>query len=341
MARCLLKAGGMSPKDLNDYAKALWRSRLRLFYGGVIGIAIGLVVAFSMPRLWTSSAKLAPEESHKELSGTASTLVSMMGVDAQRVEGISSALYPDITSSSPFLMEFAEMEVGFSGEEIPLWDYLLSKQKRAWWSYIFALPSRLFSSSEGGEGDFNSSPTMQHNYIEAMRESVIVTRDEKLGTIFLNSTFQDPVIAQMVADSIIATLQSYMIAYKTANTRTTLLSNTSMYEDAKREYFLAEELYATASDQNQNIVKQSERIHLERLRNERNLAYQIYSQLALQVGTDKVKLHQEESIATIIEPPTFPIKPSSPRRVLIICSLAFLGLSIASLRVILSAQREG
>lgn len=331
----------MSPKDLNDYAKVLWRSRLRLFYGSGIGIVIGLVVAFSMPCLWTSSALLAPEESHKELSGTASTLVSMMGVDAQRVEGISSALYPDITQSSPFLMEFAEMTVGFSGEEIPLWDYLLSRQKRAWWSFLIALPSRLFSSAEGSEEDFKSSLAMQHQYLEAMRESVIVTRDEKLGTIFLSSTFQDPVIAQMVADSVISKLQEYMIAYKTANTRSTLLSNTSMYEDAKKDYFLAEELYATASDQNQNIVKQSERIHLERLRNERNLAYQIYSQLALQVGTDKVKLHQEESIATIIEPPTFPIKPSSPRRVFLVVIYGFLGLSTSSLRVILSAQKEG
>ncbi len=333
----------MSPKkkdlDLTYYAKLLWKSRRQLIYGSGIGIVIGLVVAFSMPRLWTSSAILAPEESHKEMSSTASTLVSMMGVDAGKVEGVSSALYPKITQSSPFLMEFAEMAVGFGSEEIPLWDYLLSRQKRAWWSYIIALPGRLFSSSDSGEDDFKNSPTMQHNYLEAMRESVIVTRDEKLGTIYLNSIFQDPVIAQKVADSVITKLQEYMVNYKTANTRNALNSNTNMYEDAKKEYFLAEELYATASDQNQNIVKQSERIHLERLKNERNLAYQIYSQLALQVGTDKVKLHQEESIATIIEPPTFPIKPSSPRKVLLITIYGFLGLFIISVKVLVSARK--
>ena len=74
-------------------------------------------------------------------------------------------------------------------------------------------------------------------------------------------------------------------------------------------------------------------VKLDRLLNERTLTFQIYSQLATQVESDKVKLEDAKLIATIIEPSTTPIRPVSPNKLIILSAFAFIGGLVMALRI--------
>lgn len=47
--------------DLLDIASNLWANRRKLIKWSVCGAVIGLIVAFSIPREYTTSVQLAPE----------------------------------------------------------------------------------------------------------------------------------------------------------------------------------------------------------------------------------------------------------------------------------------
>ncbi len=69
---------------------------------------------------------------------------------------------------------------------------------------------------------------------------------------------------------------------------------------------------------------------IERLKNERDLKYDIYKQTAQQVSLLRFKLQEDTPIATIIEPAQVPLMAASPKKTLITVALTFLGFLAAS-----------
>lgn len=67
--------------DLLELARKLWDSRRMLIRWGIAGAVIGLIVAFSIPREYTTTIKLAPEANDgKAASGGLGSLASMAGI---------------------------------------------------------------------------------------------------------------------------------------------------------------------------------------------------------------------------------------------------------------------
>ena len=71
-----------------------------------------------------------------------------------------------------------------------------------------------------------------------------------------------------------------------------------------------QEKYAKYSDANQGVILQSVRIEQERLQNEVNLAYQVFSQVATQLQLSRAKLQEEKPAFTIMEPASVPLYPT-------------------------------
>ncbi|MEG2320045.1 MAG: chain-length determining protein, partial [Mucinivorans sp.] len=144
-------------------------------------------------------------------------------------------------------------------------------------------------------------------------------------------------IAAVIADSIMAKLQRYMTDYRTAKTRADLVQNLRMLKEAQANYYHADSVYAASTDRNQNLISQSARIKVDRLSNEKNLAFTVYQQVASQVEMTKMKLQEDTPIATIIEPASVSIRASSPKKLVILIAFAFLG-GFAALGVVVAKQ---
>ncbi|MDE5976709.1 MAG: chain-length determining protein, partial [Muribaculaceae bacterium] len=100
--------------DLLELASKLWAKRKKLIIWSVCGAIIGLVVAFSIPKEYATTVKLAPEANDSKSGGSLGALASMAGFSTGSSSGADALypqLYPDVVSSVPFVTSLFDVEV--------------------------------------------------------------------------------------------------------------------------------------------------------------------------------------------------------------------------------------
>ena len=75
-------------------------------------------------------------------------------------------------------------------------------------------------------------------------------------------------------------LQNYITDYRTNKARHDLAFTEKLFNEAQENYYEAQQKYARFMDGNQNIIMQSFRTEQERLQNEMNLAYGVFTQVS-------------------------------------------------------------
>lgn len=336
--------------DLMELLRKVWAARRRVIKYAVVGAVAGLVIGFSIPKTYVTAIKLAPEsKAGGSSSGGMAGLAAMAGINLNQgtgVDGITSAIFPDIVKSTPFLLEFAEIPVTLTskkqdvpGRRMTLFEYVTEHQKKAWWKYVTAFPGQavgwILSIGRGDSPEkhllpvdsvdmFNLPPEYK-GFAGALSGMLSVEENKKSSMLEAKVTMQDPLVSAVIADSLVSKLQKYMTAYRTTKTRHDLEQNIRQNTDAQARYYEAEDRLAEAIDQNRNISSESLRVRIERLRNERNLAFNIYNQTASQVEVTKIKLQEETPIATVVEPAIVPDHAAAPRKMMLLVAFAFLG----------------
>ncbi len=327
--------------DLVELLKVLWKNRSKIVIFGAVGFIVGVIIAFSIPKIYNTTVKITPEDATASGMGDMGSLAGMVGINLGGASGggITSMIYPDVVQSSPFLLEFAEIEVVVDDIKMPFYQYVTEEQKQPWWGYIIAAPgacigfvSSLFSDKEPeiDSIDLFKPSLKQKQYIKFLHSNISIAADKKTNILTLGVNMQDPVIAAVIADSLLCKLQVYMTEYRTNKARKDLNVKEIMLEDARYNYFKAEDALAKGMDINRNITSKKGEIKISRLANEKDLAFTVYKELATQVEVEKIRLQDSTPIATIIEPASVAVKASSPSKALIAIAFAFLGGCIAS-----------
>lgn len=338
--------------DLLDLLRQVWAARKRIVKYAVIGGVAGLIIGFSIPKSYVTTIKLAPESKNgAQGGGGMAGLAAMAGINLAQGganDGITTAIFPEIVRSTPFLLEFAEIPVtlsapkGETGPRMSLFDYVTEHQKRAWWKYITAFPGKAIGwvTSIGRDREEEAVPPLDsvnlfflpgpyRGFVGSLDQMLRVEEDKKSSMLEVKVTMQDPLVAAVVADSLVTKLQRYMTTYRTQKTRNDLEQNIRQNAEAKLRYYEAEDRLVAAVDQNRTISSEALRTRIERLRNEREIAYNVYNQTASQVEVTKIKLQEETPIATVVEPAIVSDRPASPNKMLILVGFAFLGGFIA------------
>ena len=115
-----------------------------------------------------------------------------------------------------------------------------------------------------------------------------------------------------------------MTDYRTNKARQDLKYAEMLNEEAKAKYFKAQQIYANYLDRNQGIVFRSAQVERERLENETALAFNLYNSTSQQVQRAQAKVQETMPVYAVITPATVPIKPSKPRKALILVGFTFL-----------------
>ena len=102
----------------------------------------GVIVAFSIPKEYSTTVTLAPEISGNSMLSSVSSLASMVGLynDANPTgDAIYPEIYPDLMSSTDFLVSLFDIKVVSKDGTISTtyYKYLKNDQKHTWWSYPF------------------------------------------------------------------------------------------------------------------------------------------------------------------------------------------------------------
>ncbi len=338
------KATGEKEIDVLESLNKVWLKRtfvLKIIAGSAI---LGLIIAFSIPKDYTTTVILMPE-SQSSSASSMSSLAALAGLNLNTVPGMDALalpdLYPDILKSTPFLKGLLNIKVKDQTEGIDteLYSYMSDYQKSSWWSYIVKAPSllkKLFSSSDGDSIQPNSRVITEDEMIiiENLQERLSVSSDKKTGVTTISVTMQSPEISAFLADTLTSYLQMYIIDYRTQKARNDLEYAEKLYDESKINYYKAQKDLAEYIDGNINVVSARYRTTQERLQNEANLTYSLYNQMAQQLQMTKVRVQDTTPFFTVIQPAVQPLFPSKPSKKLILIGVVFLAFIGASTWVI-------
>lgn len=323
--------------DLLELATTLWKQRKKLAIWSVCGAIVGLVVAFSIPKEFATSVKLAPEATDsKSGGGSLGALASMAGFSMGASGGADAVypqLYPDVVGSVPFTTSLFDVEVQTKtdGSKMTVRKYLEDETKGPWWGAVFGLPGQiigLFKSKEEVSGNRkvdNFQLTMDENkLVEALRQRVTASVDQKTNVVTIDVKMQDPLVSAILADTVVARLQEYVTDYRTNKARHDLEYAIKLNEEAKASYYKAQQRYADYLDRNQGLAFHSAQTMRDRLENESALTFNLYNQTAQQVQRAQAKVQENTPVYAVVVPATVPIKAASPKKVMILAGFTFL-----------------
>ncbi len=330
--------------DIIGLILLLWSKRKRIIINCFIGGILSIIVAFSIPKQYTSTVVMAPESSSgTSVSGGLGALASMAGFNLGGLSGSEDALYPElypqIVSSTPFLCDVMNLQVETIDGELKtsVYDYLVNHQKSPWWSKMIATPFKWIKRLTGGEKkediiplDAEEMALSQRQYLtlKSLDDLISVSVDKGNFVITLSVTMQDPKIASYVATVVSENLQEYIGKYRSAKARKDLAYTEKLYTEAQEKYYKAQQAYATYADQHQGVVKMQYQIEQDRLSNEQNLAFNVYNQIAQQLEMARAKVAESTPVCVVMQPAIVPVKASSPKKMmmgLLYVFLAFFG----------------
>lgn len=328
--------------DLLELLQKLWAGRRLIIKWCAIGAVVGLVVAFSIPKEYTTTVKLAPEiQGGKSNLGGLSSLASMAGINMgsmNSADAVSPELYPDIVQSVPFMTALFDVTLtDAKGEHTwPVSEYVSEELRAPWWSAVLGLPFKalgwvkgLFSKEEeedeGGNGVDPFRLTKEENEIvKSLQERIGVSVDTKTLVVSLSVTMQDPLVSATLTDTVMRNLQDYITEYRTNKACNDLEFTQRLFDEAQSKYYEAQQRYAQYVDQNQGIVRRSFLTEQERLQNEMNLAYNLYNQTAQQLQVAKAKVQESTPVYAVVQPATVPLKASKPSKMMTLIGCIFL-----------------
>lgn len=324
--------------DLLELARKLWDNKKFIVKVTLIGVVVGLVIAFSIPKEYTSSVSFTITKSNKSTSGNMGALASLAGINLniQSSEDFSPELYPNIINSTSFVQGILGIKVEDKSQKIDttLYAYLQNEQKSAWWNYLLRAPGLLFSlfKSEQTKEDGITSQFLitdeEMKVIGALANSYSISTDKKTGVITFEITSQSPTISAFLADTITSYLQSYIIQERTKKSQADLENSRKLYEQYKENYDKSQQRLAEFLDRNKNIISESYRSNQRKLELEANLAYDVYSQMAKQLQMNEIKVHDNTPVFIIIQPSIqslYPIKPSKRNITIVFLFISIIG----------------
>lgn len=322
--------------DWMDILRRIYAIRKTLFKAAGVGVVLGIIIALSIPKQYTVTVTLSPEMGGDKSSGGLASLASSFlggGASSSSNDALNVTLAPDIVASTPFVLELFNTRVQtLNGELDTTLVAYLDEQRTPWWGYIKAAPGMaigaiksLFAEKADTVTKLNPFQLTEKEYqkVEKLRKVIVTNVDKKTAVTTLSVTLQDPKVTAIVADSVVGKLQQYIIDYRIKKAKEDCAYLEELYKERQQEYYQAQSKYAHYFDTNRNIAFQSVRAEQERLQNDMNLAYQVYSQVAQQLQVARAKIQEEKPVFAVVEPATIPLEPSGTSKKMILAGVLF------------------
>jgi uncharacterized protein involved in exopolysaccharide biosynthesis len=323
--------------DWMDILRRIIAIRKTLYKAAGVGVVLGIIIALSIPKQYTVTVSLSPEMNGDKASGGLASLASSFlggGATSSSNDALNLTLAPNIVSSTPFVLDLFDTRVQtLDGEQDTTLVAYLDEQKSPWFSYIIKAPSMaigaiksLFTEEADTTATLNPFQLTEKEAakVKGLRQSILAEVDKKTSMTTITVTLQDPKVTAIVADSVVGKLQQYIIDYRIKKAKEDCAYLEELYHERQQEYYDAQSKYAHYFDTNRNIAFQSVRAEQERLQNDMNLAYQVYSQVAQQLQVARAKIQEEKPVFAVVEPATVPLEPSGISRKVIFLGIIFI-----------------
>lgn len=296
----------------------------------VIFGALGIVAALMQPRKYNVKMTLAPEM-QTSTSTSLSSISSILGIGstsaAAGTDALNITLFPEICKSTPFLTELfpvqltpyvsrKDAEKGVVPVPVTVFDHMTGadKPKKGFREWL----KKLLNSKEEEETGIVVNPARltrrQACAVEALNKSISASVDNKTGITTISVDLDDPLMVTQLADTVCRRLQDYVILYRTQKATEDYDYFVKMTNEAHEKLVKAQAAYAASVDHERDIILQSVSSRRERLRQEAELASQLYSQMAQQQEMARAKIQEVKPVFAVIQPATMPQHAANSRK---------------------------
>ena len=336
--------------DLFSIAKTIWRGRKTIFWWLAGSIVLGLFIAFSSPRVYTARTVMVPQMQSKS-SGLGSMtglsgLAAMAGINLSNLntgtEDISPLVYPEIVKSYSFQKEILHTPLTWSAVDKPvsLADYTQQYHKSGFLGRIIKgivkLPGTIKSwivkdqpPLIPGPGDSLTRITENEQELwNEMTKTLTLSVDKKNGYVTLTAMGPEPLATAQIADKAKNLLQSRITEFRIEKAQQNLVFIQGRFDEKKKEFEAAQDRLARFQDGNQSMTSKRAQTEEDRLQSEYQLTFQVYSELAKQLESAKIAVKEDTPIFSTIESVIVPIKPSKPRKLVIMMVCLLLGAAL-------------
>lgn len=317
-----------------------FKQNQRWFYiNSTIAIILGVIIAFSIPKVYTSTVRLV-SEAPKEgaLGGSVGSLASLAGLNLSNSEdAIGPSLYPDVVASNKFLIDllYTPVTTNEGKQYRTFMAYAQAEERDTWWSAaikfflkgIKSLFTKKTTHSPSDRQRFNPAflTPEQESLVKGMKGTVECSVNDDSGVISLKSYAQDPLVAKIMVEAARRYLQDFITEYRTSKVRNNLAYYTSLEKQLHKKYLTLQKRYVDYADSHlsPSLVAYSSKI--TDLENEMQAAYTAYSQMKQQVVIAEGKVQERTPVFTTVEDAYVANRATSPRKILLLLSFLLIG----------------
>ena len=338
---------------LDVLIKFLWKSKMKFILPMFLTAAISSAIMLCIPRYYNVKVMLAPEYSSGS-SGSLGSLGSLAGMVGINLGSISSSdaivpiFYPDVVSSKDFLVDLMDVNVtskdsAFNGRYV---DFLTKYQKAPFWMVWYQKAKAwvkgpaLLNQSEGYKPNPYMLTKVEDEIVKGMKSAIECGVDKKTDVITLSVTAQDPLVAAQMADTVQQRLQDFITEYRTKKTRNEVEYYSKLYDEAREDYLRAQQEYAEFSDSHYDLVLTEYKIIEEKLENDMQMAYSVYSSVAQQKVLAEAKLRERTPAFTTLQSASVPVKHAGPKRMITVAALTMLSFFVTAIVLLFSTKTK-
>ena len=327
--------------DLIALFLKIWENKKLILKYFLIFFLIGIFVAIFSPKEYTAQSVVLPQSNSASGIGSLSGLAAIAGVSIGNNNGdILPKLYPNIAQSIPFQKEMLKTPINITGidEPISYQDYyqkypktnLLSTIKK----YTIGLPGLIIGSFKSEEKNKTISVKDSSNIysitkdekklFDLLKSQLNINYSEKEGYVTLSFSMDEPLAAAQMLKNVENYLQNAVTEFKIQKAKQQLDFIQKRYNEAEKDFKEKQIRLASFQDSNRGLISSLPQTRLSQLQTDFNLAFNIYSELAKQLESQKIKVKED----TPIEPVSVPLDRTKPKRGIIIAVWSFLGIVI-------------
>lgn len=333
--------------DLFSIAKTVWHGKKTIAWWLMGFTVLGLVIAFTSPRVYIARAVMVPQTQSKSsglgsLSGLGG-LAAMAGINLSSLnsgtEDVSPLVYPEIVRSYSFQKEIMHAPLSWSKVDHPvsLAEYTDKHGKPGFIGRVvkglFKLPGTVKSwfvkepePMVAGPGDSLIRITQEEQELwNQMTKTLTLSVDKKNGYVTIMAQGPEPLATAQIADKAKNLLQETITEFRIEKAQQNLLFIQGRFDEKKQEFESAQNRLARFQDGNQGMTSSRAKMEEDRLQSDYDLAFQVYTELAKQLESAKISVKENTPIFSTIESVIVPIKPSKPRKFMILMVCMLLG----------------
>lgn len=306
-----------------------------------IFIVLGLVVAFTSPKEWSTKNTLFLSSAAANSGGGLGSFARLAGLRVQDNgnNSISPLAYTDIVKSSVFIDELLNSRFYLPElqDSVRLEDYLVNDLKPSPLGRVMGLPGTVMGWFRGSKDKNGNQPSFRNNedflFLSPkekilhglIKQRMLVTFDEVKLTVQIGFEIQDPFLAAQVTDKTVNYLSDYLKNYEQTEIRRKHQFIQNELATKKENFEKAQARLAEFKDSNLLINTNRGKSEQQKLQSDYDLSLELYTTLARNFEEVKIELNKINPIFDNLGLTEVPAKPSGPNRKLILVIFVLAG----------------